>query len=122
MNNHSKPGILEEKFFEYWERNSEMPARSKGTNASKSAPSNLLVVAVVGKTFHDEVVDPVEGGLLLRGVLDGHGNEGNVGVGRLDHVFGGVVLRYSVVRRIGGAHVPMREMVRCDKRFEFVMK
>ena len=84
--------------------------------------TDLFVIPVVGKSLHYKVVDAVECGLLVWGVLDGHGNEGDVGVGRLDHVFGGVVLRYSVVRRIGGAHVPMREMVRCDKRFEFVMK
>ena len=88
-----------------------------GTNASKSSPTNLLVVPVVGKAFHDEVVDPVEGGLLLRGVLDGHGNEGDVGVGRLHHVLGGVVLGHSMIWRIWGAHIPRMEIIRCDKRF-----
>ena len=106
MNNHSTLaywkeilGILGKKF-------RSVGSKFSGRIASKYATSDLLVVSVVGKALHDEVVDPVEGGLLLRGVLDGHGNEGNVGVGRLNHVFGGVVLRYSMIWRIGGAHVP----------------
>ena len=88
-----------------------------GTNASKSSPTNLLVVPVVGKALHDEVVDAVQCGLLLRGVLDGHGNEGDVGVGRLHHVLGGVVLGHSMIWRIWGAHIPRMEIIRCDKRF-----
>ena len=66
----------------------------------------LLVVSVVWKPLHDEVVDPVERCLLLRGVLYGHGDEGDVGVGRLDHVLGSRVLGHAVVGRVGGAHVP----------------
>jgi len=53
----------------------------------------LLVVAVVGKALHDELIDAVEGDPSFRRVLDGHGNERNVGVGRFDHVLVGEVRR-----------------------------
>ena len=48
----------------------------------------LLVFAVVRKPFHDELVDAVEGDLLVLRVLDGHRDQGYVRVRRLDHVFG----------------------------------
>jgi hypothetical protein len=34
---------------------------------------SLLVVSVVGKAVHDELVDSVESGLLVWTVLDSHG-------------------------------------------------
>lgn len=43
----------------------------------------LLVLPVVGKVVHDEPVDPAEGESLLGGRADGHGDEGDVRVGRL---------------------------------------
>ena len=46
----------------------------------------LLVVPVVGEPVHDELVDAVERGLLVGRVLDGHGDERDVRVGRLHHV------------------------------------
>ena len=66
----------------------------------------LFVVPVVWEALHDEVVDAVERGLLLGGVLYGHGDEGDVGVGRLHHVLGRAVLGHPVVGRVGRAHVP----------------
>ena len=66
----------------------------------------LFVVSVVGEALHDKVVDAVERGFLLGRVLDGHGNEGDVGVGGLNHVLGRVVLGHAVVRAVRRAHVP----------------
>ena len=60
-------------------------------------PTDLFVVSVVGEPLHDEVVDAVKCSLLVRGVLDCHGDEGDVGVGGLHHVLGGRVLGHPVV-------------------------
>jgi len=49
----------------------------------------LLVLAVVGEAVHDELVDAVQGDAPVRRVLDGHGDERDVAVGRLDHVLAG---------------------------------
>ena len=70
-----------------------------------SRSSHLLVISVVGKPLHDEIVDSIQSRLLIRGVLYGHGYERDVGVGRLHHVLGGGVLGDAVVRSVGGAHV-----------------
>ena len=63
--------------------------------------TDLFVIPVVGKSLHYKVVDAVECGLLVWGVLDGHGDERDVGVGGLHHVLGGRVLGHTVVRAIG---------------------
>ena len=68
--------------------------------------TDLFVIPVVGESLHYKVVDAVECGLLVWGVLDGHGDERDVGVGRLHHVLGGGMLGDAVVRSVGGAHVP----------------
>ena len=73
--------------------------------------AHLFVVSVVGKPFHYEIVDSIQSCLLIRSVLYGHGYEGNVGVGRLHHVLGGVVLGDSMVGAVGGAHVPATQTV-----------
>ena len=117
MNNHSTLaywkeilGILGKKF-------RSVGSKFSGRIASKYATSDLLVVSVVGEALHDEVVDPIEGGLLLWRVLDRHGNQGDVGVGWLHHVLRGVVLGDSMIWRIGRAHVPRREVLRYDRTF-----
>ena len=63
----------------------------------------LLVLPVEGEAVHDELVDAVQGDLLLRRVLDGHGDESDVAVGRFHQVLGrrGLVV---VIRRVGAAH------------------
>ena len=43
----------------------------------------LRVLPVVGEVVHDELVDVGEGQHLLGTPHEGHGREGNVGVGRL---------------------------------------
>ena len=43
----------------------------------------LLILAVVGKEVHDELVDLGESAHLGVVVLDGHGDQADVGVGRL---------------------------------------
>ena len=63
--------------------------------------TDLFVVPVVGESLHYKVVDAVECGLLVRGVLDGHGDERDVGVGGFHHVLGGRVLGHAVVRAVG---------------------
>ena len=58
----------------------------------------LLVLLVVGKVVHDELVDLGEGQPLLGSLLDGHGDEGDVAEGRL-----GVGVRvFAGVGRLGG--------------------
>ena len=47
----------------------------------------LLILAVVRKAVHDKLVDAVQGNPSVRGVLDRHGNQGDVAVWWLDHVF-----------------------------------
>jgi hypothetical protein len=47
---------------------------------------SLLVLPVEGETFHDELIDAVQRGLLFRRSHDGHCYESNVAVGWLDHV------------------------------------
>ena len=44
---------------------------------------SLGVVSVVGKVVHDELVDVGERQHLVRGLHEGHGGKGDVGVGRL---------------------------------------
>lgn len=44
---------------------------------------SLAVLAVVREPLHDELVDAVERDLVVVGRLDGHGDQGDVGVGRL---------------------------------------
>ena len=72
---------------------------------------DLFVISVVGKPFHYEIVDSIKRCLLIRGVLYGHGYEGNVWVGRLHHVLGGGVLRDSVVGTVRWPHVPKNESI-----------
>jgi hypothetical protein len=67
---------------------------------NKKNPADLFIVPVVGKALHDKVIDAVEGCLLLGRVLNGHGDEGDVGVGRLHHVLGGAVLGHPVIRTV----------------------
>ena len=52
--------------------------RSDTSNKSKFPVLYLLVVPVVGKPLHDEVVDTVERRLLVRGVLYRHGDKSDV--------------------------------------------
>ena len=48
---------------------------------------SLFVLAVIREPIHDELVDAVQGDLLLRScTLDGHGDQRDVRVGRLDHI------------------------------------
>ena len=54
---------------------------------------SFLVLFVECKLLHDVLVDLREGGALLGRVVDGHGDERDVGVGRLDA---------GVVGRVGG--------------------
>ncbi len=60
----------------------------------------LLVLAVEREQVHDELVDLAEGAHLAGGVLDRHGDEGDIGVGRLSMgvtpSIGLVVLPYTV--------------------------
>lgn len=46
----------------------------------------LLVVPVVRESVHDVLVDAVESHFLVRSILDGHCDEGDVGVGGLHHL------------------------------------
>ena len=50
----------------------------------------LRVLAVVGKLVHDELVDLAQRQHLLTGRLDGHGGQGDVGIGRLLVAIGGL--------------------------------
>lgn len=61
----------------------------------------LLVVSVKRKPFHDKLVNPIQGHLLVRRVLDSHGDERNVAIGGLDHILG---LRLGGVRSIRPGH------------------
>ena len=54
--------------------------------ADAVAPALVRAVPVVGKVGDDPVVDLVEQDLALRPRQDGHGDEGDVGVGRTVHV------------------------------------
>lgn len=48
----------------------------------------LLVFPVVRETIHDELIDTVQGDLLLRRrALNGHGDQGDVRIRRFHHVF-----------------------------------
>lgn len=48
----------------------------------------LFIFSIKWKAFHDELINPIERDFLVGCVLDGHRDEGNVGIWRLDHVFG----------------------------------
>ena len=61
----------------------------------------LLVLAVIREPVHDELVDAVERDLLLGRTLNGHGDEGDVRVRRLDHVLD----RRLAVARIGRVRI-----------------
>lgn len=51
---------------------------------------SLLVLPIVWKSIHDELVDTVERDLFLGSRrLDGHSDEGYVRVRRLHHIFDG---------------------------------
>lgn len=80
--------------------------RSDTSNKSKFPVLYLLVVPVVGKPLHDEVVDTVERRLLVRGVLYRHGDKSDVWIGGFYHILGSTVLGYSVVGSIGRTHIP----------------
>lgn len=56
----------------------------------------LLVLAIVREALHDELVYAVERDLLVRRVLDGHRDEGDVRVGRLHHFLGRIQLLVAV--------------------------
>ena len=45
----------------------------------------LLALSIEGELSHDVLVDLTEGAHLVRGGLDSHGDEGDVGVGGLGH-------------------------------------
>ena len=63
----------------------------------------LRVLAVVGKFFHDELVDLAQWQHLLAGRLDGHGGERDVRIGRLLVAVGGLAgARHS--RFLSGAN------------------
>ncbi|MPC28380.1 hypothetical protein E2C01_021584 [Portunus trituberculatus] len=64
----------------------------------------LLVFPIVRKPLHDELVDAVQSDALLGVVLDGHGNESDVRVGRLHHVLGRGVLLCGVAIGMVAAH------------------
>ena len=78
----------------------------------------LLVVSVKGKPLHDKLVNPIQGHLLVRRVLDSHGDERDVAVGGFDHILG---LRLRGVRSIrpghaGGVLVVSRVRVHVHRR------
>ncbi len=64
--------------------------------ADAVAPALVRAVPVVGKVGDDPVVDLVEQDLALRPRQDGHGDEGDVGVGRTVHV----QRRRHILRRV----------------------
>ena len=64
----------------------------------------LLVLAVEGEEVHDELVDLAERAHLVGRLLDGHGDEGDVGVGRLG-VRVGAAVRLVVAHAVHGHHV-----------------
>jgi len=75
----------------------------------------LLVLPVVGKAVHDELINTVEGDLFVGRVLDGHGDEGDVRVRRFHHVLvGGVVA--AVGGEPGGRHGGRRRVRRGVRR------
>ena len=63
----------------------------------------LLVLPVEGEFVDDELVDAVEGDLFVGRVGDGHGDERDVGVGRLDHV-AVVHVHHGMWGGAGGSH------------------
>lgn len=61
----------------------------------------LLVVSVKRKPFHNKLVNPIQGHLLVRRVLDSHGNERDVTIWWFDHILG---LRLGCVWSIRAGH------------------
>ena len=62
----------------------------------------LAILVVVGEALHDELVDAVEGYAVVRRVLDGHRDQGDVAVGRLLRVVVLLVQVLVVVVVVGG--------------------
>ena len=62
----------------------------------------LFVVTIIGETPHDEIIYAAQRCSLIGGTCDGHGDEGDVGVGGLD---GGVSPPLGVDRGAQGGGV-----------------
>ena len=58
----------------------------------------LLVVAIKREPLHDELINPVEGHLLVRRVLDSHGDERDVAVRGFHHILGLGLRRVRSIR------------------------
>ncbi len=67
----------------------------------------LLVVEVVGEAAHDEAVDLAERHAPLRAGRDGHGDEGDVGVGRL---LPGLLERISYYGKCPMVNYPLQQL------------